>query len=158
MMRFSVEVKGADRLQRKLDEVRKMRHIATLLHTAADFIEHEAEQGTKPHSSDLGKLARGDFIRQEVKPLSARVFTNSPIVVEIDQGRQPGRMPPVRALARWAERHGIDRRRGFFIARAIGRRGSKPVHFFKRAAEAGEKRIRQLVGDAARAIESDWRR
>lgn len=161
--RLSVEVHGLEALQRKLSKTGRLEPVGELIKETVDFVEHEAERGTKPHPGDLGKLTHGDFIRQDLMPgavpLSGRVFTNSPIVVEIDQGRSSGgRRPPVKALARWATRHGMDARRGFFLARAIARKGSKPVGFFKKAASAGEKKIAQLVSKAARRIESDWGR
>lgn len=45
----------------------------------------------------------------------------------VDQGRRPGKMPPVDAIAYWAIRvlHVVDPNAHYLIARAIGRRGTK---------------------------------
>lgn len=171
MTRMSVEVQGAARIRRNIDEALSMRRIGQLIEKATDFAEQEAERGAKPHTADLGKLSHGNNIRQELHgtpvALSARVYTNSPIVVAVDQGRPPGgRMPPISLIESWAARHGIGLhpgrgrsiRSGFRMARAIVRHGTKGVDFFKHAAKATERKIEGYVREAARKIEDDWGR
>src|SRR3990167_2324481 len=126
MARMSVEVEGLERLLRKLKDVPEP--LWDLFGDVIKFAEQQTESGAKPHPGDLGKLSKGNNVRSELSPrgtplaqLQGRVFTNSPIVVEVDQGRAPGgRMPPIKSMQRWAERHGID------TARRLqgGRRGS----------------------------------
>lgn len=46
--------------------------------------------------------------------------------IVVEKGRRPGRMPPVAAIELWAKRVIGQSGLGFVIARAIGRRGTKP--------------------------------
>jgi hypothetical protein len=60
-----------------------------------------------------------------------------------EKGRKPGRMPPVEAVAGWARRHGMN---PFLVARAIGRKGSKPRPFMEPAYRQNAGKIVQLFG------------
>jgi len=160
-----------ERLLRNLDGA--VEPVYGMFRDVVDFAERETEAGAKPHPVDIGKLSRGNNIRSELAPpgtplaqLRGRVYTNSPIVVAVDQGRPPGKMPPIRLIETWAARHGIafhpgrgrSQPSGFRMARAMGRRGTRGVEFFKRAAEATEEVIERKTPDVAREIERRWGR
>jgi hypothetical protein len=159
---WAMEIKGLPELMKKLSLITDPFFVA--LDDLTNFAEQETRAGAKPHAGDLGTLSRGQMIRHELSapgtPLSqlhAKVYTRSPIVIAADQGRDPGgRMPPVGALARWAPRHGINERRAFFLARAIGRRGSKPIEFFRKALEKTAHEADAVLRETARKIERDW--
>lgn len=162
---MTLEIEGLQALQRKLARVGDFRPVIELVEETTKFVEEEAERGARGDvPPNVGKLGTGDNIRQQVEAFSpggpfGKVFTRSPIVVEVDQGRKPGgRMPPIALMAIWATRHGIDARRGFYLARAIARQGSKGVKFFAKAEEAGSRRIRELAPGAARGIAQEFRR
>lgn len=55
--------------------------------------------------------------------LTARIGPSVAYGLYVEKGRRPGRMPPVKAVESWARRHGAN---PFLVARAIGRRGTKP--------------------------------
>jgi len=166
MTRMSIEVEGLDRLGRKLDHA--LDPVRDLVVELTEYADAETRRGAKPHAGDLGRLGQGNNIRKSVSPagtptrdLEGKVYTNSPIVVAVDQGRPPssglvGLMPSVKALTRWAGRHGIPKERGFYIARAIGRRGSKPVEFFQHALDATDEAADHASGQTAREIERKW--
>ena len=172
MTRMSVEVDGIERLIRNLDGA--VEPMWGVVRDVVSFAERETEAGAKPHPVDQGKLSRGNNIRSSLAPpgtplaqLQGRVYTNSPIVVAVDQGRPAGgRMPPISLIEVWAARHGIaftpgrgrSRPSGFRMARAIGRSGSRGVEFFRRGAEATEGFIEHKVRDVAREIERRWGR
>jgi len=158
-----VEVRGLERLRRKMDEA--LEPVRDVIVELVAYADKEVRRNAKPHPGDVGKLGVGGNIQHEVSPagtplddVQGRVYTNSPIVGEVDRGRKPGgRRPPIKALARWAGRHGIPEERGFYLARAIQRKGSEPVEMFEQAATATEDVAERATGEAAREIERRWR-
>ena len=86
----------------------------------------------------------------------ARVFSEDlPVkVASVEFGRRPGRMPPWgpgSALELWVRRkRGGSLRAAFLIARAIGRRGTRPQRMFERGARAAAPRIHALWSAFAR--------
>lgn len=67
----------------------------------------------------------------------------------VEEGRKPGRMPPVGAIQLWVIRKGIGTRdnsksTAFMIARAIGRRGTKGAFMFKRGYQAALPTVKKL--------------
>lgn len=74
--------------------------------------------------------------------------TDVPIkTISVELGRAPGRMPPIAPIQMWAARKAGDgsRSTAFLIARAIGRRGTKPARMFSRGFDAAQPRIRSRV-------------
>lgn len=164
-MNVDVDVRGVGEIKAKLEKVDD--HYRPLFGELAEIGERAAEDKSKPHPQDLGSLSKGNNIRSELAPagtpLSSRVYTRSPIVIAVDQGREAGKgkMPPIRAMARFATRHGIPLKDGkrnvpFYLARAIQRRGSKGVKFFEAAARVIEEKAPAKVAKVAKDIERDW--
>lgn len=91
-----------------------------------------------------------------------------PYVRVIEEGRRPGqRPPPVGALELWVRRKikktgprggrkslSVAEARGlaFVIARAIGRRGTKPVRMFEEALQQNEPRLEAIFARAGYQI------
>jgi hypothetical protein len=163
-MQVTIDIDGLERLGVKLDEV--LDPVRGVVVELTEYAQLATRRGAKPHPVDLGKLGTGDNIRHSVSPagtpvgqLEGKVYSNSPIVFEVDQGRPPGgRMPPIKAMASWAGRHGIPEDRAFYLARAIGRRGTQPVEFFQQALDSTEDVADRATGAAAREIEQRWGR
>lgn len=61
-----------------------------------------------------------------------------------DQGRRPGKPPPISAIEPWARAKGID---PFVLARSIGRKGTKGKRFVAPSLERNEARIRALFAN-----------
>lgn len=64
-----------------------------------------------------------------------RVYsTDVPVkVASVEQGRAPGRMPPMAPIELWVRRKlGGDRNVAFLVARAIGKRGTKGAGMFQK--------------------------
>jgi hypothetical protein len=155
---LSVKIEGMDRLLAKLDGHKLLGGpLKTALQKAALYVEGEARKGAKPHSVDTGELARS--IKSELGPgaipLHARVYSDKIYAYPAEFGRKPGKMPPVKAIAAWATRHGITIA-PFVLARAIGKHGTKGLFYMKHAAEAGAKKIPTFMAEAAKAIEATW--
>ena len=83
------------------------------------------------------KVATGNLIRSFGYKV---VTTLKDISVEIDfddygefvdEGRKPGKQPPVSAIAKWCQVKGIPTSAAFPIAKAIGKKGIKGIHFTK---------------------------
>jgi hypothetical protein len=47
----------------------------------------------------------------------------------IDEGRRPGKMPPIKDIADWCKIKGIPQSAAFPIAKSIGEKGFKGIHF-----------------------------
>lgn len=98
--------------------------------------------------NDTGAL-RTSIVRevgsQNPYPTEAIVGTRLAYAPFVEAGRRPGRMPPVDAIEAWALRHGMRPGSGFYVARAIGRRGTKPVNMFRDALDASEAELQVII-------------
>lgn len=78
----------------------------------------------------------------------------------VEAGRRPGPMPPLQSIIDWMKVRRIGpsdpdarRRAAFPIARAIGRRGTRPQPFMRPALEKNRSRLDELMREgAARAM------
>jgi hypothetical protein len=86
-----------------------------------------------------GNLIRSlDFkIIQQVDGLFLQILA-APYFKFVDEGRKPGKMPPVKPIQKWSERKGIkfnnmsNRQTAFVIARSIGKKGIRPLNITNR--------------------------
>lgn len=97
-----------------------------------------------------GALASFSLLRSVTKQFEERGAAQAWLVGSdlayapfVEEGRKPGKSPPVLAIVKWMAIKGIDGGRGtaFAIARAIGKRGIKGRFPFKRALEAQTPKI-----------------
>lgn len=63
------------------------------------------------------------------------VIADVPWSIYVEQGRGPGRMPPMSAIRQWTAYRGIDPGAAYPIARKIGQRGTKAQPFMRPAIE-----------------------
>jgi hypothetical protein len=154
----TVQVQGMEKLQAKLKQA--LEPVEEGLAKLADYIRGEAKTRAKPHAADKGTL--GNVIKVSFAgkgmALSATVAPPKSVVgiaLSVEEGRRPGRPPPVRAIGRWAKAHGIATK-PWLLAQDIKRRGTKGIHFMAGAAEAGEKKAHDLCKSAALKIEQNW--
>ena len=47
----------------------------------------------------------------------------------VDQGRKPGKQPPIKSIQEWCKRKGIIKEAAYPIARNVGLHGIKPTNF-----------------------------
>lgn len=155
-MSITVRVDGIDKLSRNLNEIKGP--LSDGIKKLAHYVEGEARREAKPHSGDTGELARSikTSIAPVGNPLSAKVSTDKSYAPYAEEGRRPGRMPPVDAIADWLRRHGGDETRAFQVARSIGRRGTKGIFFMKKAFEAGEKKANSIMREVEADIKRRW--
>ncbi len=97
---------------------------------------------------DRGTLRRS--LTHEVKAsgrdIVGKAGTNLDYARFVEEGRSPGKQPPTSAIAGWAARHGIEPGAAFLIARAIGRRGTKPRPYLKPAFAKNRALISRELG------------
>lgn len=72
--------------------------------------------------------------------------------IPVDQGRSPGKMPPLASIRTWAQIKGIDERAAFPIARKIAKEGIAATHFLTETIEMLED---QFLADLADAMVKD---
>ena len=152
-----IDLKGDKALRRKLGVL--LSPTRPMMEELVGFVQGEAKAGTKPHAVDKGTLGNTvkSSLSPEPVPLSARVFTRSGVARTIEEGRKPGKPPPVAPLERWASRHGITEN-AWKLVQQIRRRGTRGVFFMRKAAEAGQRKAPELIRKAAQQIERNWGR
>lgn len=119
--------------------------------------EGRARTYAKPHAGDRGELARS--IKHELgagTSLAGRVYTDKVYAVPAEYGRLPGAQPPTAPIADWLRRHGGDPARGYIVARAIGRRGTRGIFYMRRAADEGRQAAPPIMRQMADEIEKAW--
>lgn len=73
----------------------------------------------------------------------------------VDEGRKPGKMPPIKPILKWVEMKGIsigkysDKQTAFIIARSIGKKGIKPLNIKNRLVSGVLNKREQILKDAA---------
>ena len=154
----TVEVQGLEKLKAKLG--RALEPVEMGLTQLAEYIREEAKRRAKPHAADKGTL--GNVIKVSFAgkgmALSATVAPPKSVVgiaLSVEEGRRPGKPPPVKAIERWAVAHGIATN-PWLLAQLIGKKGTRGIHFMAGAAEAGEKKAHELCKSAAIKIEQNW--
>jgi hypothetical protein len=154
----TVQLVGAEKLQAKLGRV--LEPIEQGLAQLAEYVRQEAKTRAKPHAADKGTLGNVIKVSFAGKGMALSAIVAPPrsvvgIALSVEEGRGPGRPPPVKAIGRWAEAHGIATK-PWLLAQYIKKHGTKGIHFMAGAAEAGEKKAHDICQAAAIKIEENW--
>ena len=115
------------------------------------------------------KVATGNLLRS----IGYSVKETSPGVVEllffmdeygifVDEGRKPGKQPPISKIKEWCAIKGLPQKAAFPIARNIGKFGIKPTHFFqvpvsKRMKELGKEIEKLSVKQITEEIKKEFK-
>lgn len=114
----------------------------------------------EPNSNNTGALSNSGRVRKGGE-LSYEAGFEISYAEYVENGRLPGKMPPVKMIAEWAKKKlRVDDRSkmsvGFVIARKIAASGTKAKHFFSEAVEKVTKTIRDdlqgLITKAERKV------
>lgn len=125
--------------------------ILEMLTEIAEVAEREAKAGAP---KDLGWGA--DHIYAIVTPEYAEIVAPDDYMFVQEFGRTPGRaMPPMSALAGWAQRHGFTGST-YVLARSIGQKGFRGKLFMTHAAEHIRQNMPQYLNKAIIRIERLW--
>lgn len=96
-------------------------------------------------------LLRGSIqhdVKAEGDDIVGTAGTNLVYGRPVEEGRKPGTPPPVAPLIRWAVRKGMPEATGYAIAKAIGKRGTRPRPYLKPAYEKNRALISKELGSA----------
>lgn len=104
--------------------------------------------------SRVSKDNRGKFlntlevnVREAVESVNLEM-TGVDYIEYVDEGRRPGKMPPLRDISKWARSKGIPQKAVFPIAKNIGRFGIDPKNFISPAIERAWDRTKKDLEDA----------
>lgn len=134
-MQIDVRIEGLEKLQAGAAAAP-----ATLLSetrtalTAGSVLVEGTARSLAP--KDTGRL--GGSITHQISGLTSRIGPSVAYGLYVEKGRRPGKPPPVSAIEPWARRRGAN---PFLVARAIGRRGTKPRPFLVPALTQSTPRI-----------------
>ena len=162
-MSVAIEIRGLAQFNRALGWLspESIRAAGTAMYREAERIMADSKQNYVP--VDLGTLKTSGFVRRptvttrgaEVEFGYGGAAKGYALYVHEGTGPAAGRppfMPPVDVIARWARRHGIDERHAFVIARAIGRRGLRPLKYLERPVAAARRGMDDRLAADARTL------
>lgn len=145
-MQIDVRIEGLEKLQAGAAAAP-----ATLLSetrtalTAGSLLVEGTARSLAP--KDTGRL--GGSITHQISGLTSRIGPSVAYGLYVEKGRRPGKPPPVAAIEPWARRRGAN---PFLVARAIGRRGTKPRPFLVPALTQSTPRIVALFSKVATKV------
>ncbi len=123
-MQIDVKIEGLEKLQAGVSAAPATlaSDVRTAM-TAGSLLIEGAARGLAP--KDTGRLAGSitHTITGGGANLTSKIGPSVQYGLYVEKGRGPGKPPPVGAVAGWAARKGIN---PYVLARAIGRRGTKP--------------------------------
>ena len=113
----------------------------------------------KAHKSSTGSLINSVSykLREEASQINI-VIESEDYLTYVDQGRKPGKYPPIQAIANWCRVKGIPQSAAFPIAKNIFKFGIKPTNiiqqtvnvitnptFIKKYEEEGAENIENII-------------
>lgn len=134
-MSVTVTIEGLERLQAGVVAAPATleREVRAGMVASSKIVEAtQREMAPKFSGTLIGSIA------STITATSATIGPRAPYAQYVERGRGPGKPPPVSAVEPWARAHGID---PFLLARAIGRRGTKPHPFVQPSLERNVSRI-----------------
>lgn len=137
-----VELQGFDELGRRLERYPAESAAALRQAMIAGLVLLEADQRTHV-TQDTRRLMNSisHSIEGSGASLTGRVGPSARYGFWVERGRRPGRQPPIAAIAGWARRHGVS---PFVVARAIGRRGTRPQPFVEPSIARNRQRLEAI--------------
>jgi len=149
---FHVEILGLKELQDKTEQmVRDLRGDEFLqgMRDVTLMLQRDAKINVPV---DTGRLRASitPTVEMNGDTVEGIVGTNITYAPYVEFGTAPHR-PPIAALEVWARRHGMS---AYVLANIIAQRGTKASHFFQRAFDDNESKIKDLLGDVVGKIVS----
>lgn len=160
---------GASKLRGAADEAR--RELVTVVRVESLALAADAQEHAPIFTGLLVKGIRPQPVQIIGRSIQGQVTATAPHTVVLEDGRTAGaRRPPSSVIERWIDLKikrgqfnaqlpsGVGKRGGsrrsayikgmaFVIARAIGRRGWKGVHFMRDASARAQVRLKQRVNE-----------
>ena len=155
-MADQVHVYGLVELLHKLDDPHLVGDpLREFFEKASIHVEDEAKRRSEVDTGRT-RASHTHEIDAIVVPLWARIGPNTKYARPLHDGSRP-HFPPVAAIEAWARRHGMAGR-GYAIARAIARRGTKGRPWLRDALVASRSAVNGYWKIAGAQIEAYWRR
>ena len=148
-MDFTVE--GLEDFERNIHKLQAAtkQEADRLLAKAGMKIVAESQRNLRkdPNSNNTGALSNSGRVLKQ-GPMSYQAGFEISYAEYVENGRPPGKMPPVKMIAEWAKKKlGIDDKVkmsvGYVIARKIAASGTKAKHFFSEAIETVSKSLKE---------------
>jgi len=108
--------------------------------TSLALIEGSARRTARKDTGQLGGSIHSIITGSGMAEMVGQVGPSARHGRWVEHGRRPGKPPPIAAIEPWARRHGVN---PFVVARAIGRRRTRPAPFMVPAFRANLSRITQ---------------
>ena len=141
-------------------EAELMRDLSTGMHKAVNMTE-TAVSGFTPVNTGALRGSTTTNVMGTPASITGEVVTDIVYGWPVEEGRRPGKMPPVSAIELWVRRKlGISgteaRQVAYVVARAIGKRGTRGAYMFKQGFEQVRPAIislfERIVDEATRAF------
>lgn len=148
-MDFTVE--GLEDFERNIHKLQAAtkQEADRLLKKAGMKIVAESQRNLRkdPTTNNTGNLSNSGRTLKE-GPMSYQAGFEISYAEYVENGRPPGKMPPVKMIAEWAKKKlGVDDKDkmsvGYVIARKIAASGTKAKHFFSEAIETVSKTLKE---------------
>ena len=141
-------------------DTREIKQMASRYQNAGPVVQDELRRGItrsviqiEGDAKRLAPVDRGQLRRSLTHEVTAsgrdivgKAGTKLEYARFVEEGRGPGKQPPVATIAGWASRHGIPEASAYLIARAIGRRGTRPRPYLKPAFDKNRAAIGRELG------------
>lgn len=124
------------------------------------LLSDEGDRIIREMSDRLGTAGKGggtldDSLSWEVLGDDTRVRLQISMAehgIYVDQGRRPGKQPPLSNIREWCSSKGIPQDAAYPIARHIGRFGIPPTRFATIPLEAAESRIAAKLEEVVESV------
>lgn len=137
------------RIEKDVTEIAKLRDITTTkVNQFAAAVSDELVTEVKDQIYHTDTIASGRLFRSITSQVIGQFSTNIQVAVGsslpyaefAEEGRNPGKQPPVDLIMQWMVDKGVDSPYGlesgaYLIARSIGEKGTSGKHFFQRGVE-----------------------
>lgn len=140
-------------MSKELDTTNLRKQLEILGVESIGFITKILAENDKQVTGNLIKSL--DFrIIEETNNLFLQILA-APYFKFVDEGRRPGKIPPIKPIQKWSERKGIkfknmnSKQTAFVIARSIGKKGIKPLNIMNKLVKDVLKNKTELLKKGA---------
>lgn len=126
-------------------------HARKALLAGLNHIKTEAKKKTPVGVTGLARAGIDFKIESDFKGYVGPTGAGALYYAYIEDGRAPGKQPPIDAIELWAQR--VAKADPFLIARAIGHNGVIGKHIFKNIEENDRSKIEQIVSRVLKSLD-----
>lgn len=139
MASVSVQIVGLEKLQAGVARGPAVlaREVRTAMEAGSLLIEGTA-RSLAPKDTDRLAGSITHVIGGGGVSLQSRIGPSVSWGIYVEQGRRPGKQPPIAAIEGWARRHGVN---PYVLARSIGRKGTRKHPFMEPAFTQNSGRV-----------------